>query len=101
MPMLRSTGATANVFAICGSAVAITVPSSCSMNSAPATRSAMTELCRAENSMEGSWSARRLFRAAASETAQDGGEVNRRDPWVVGQLEFLLRLKESTNVHDA
>jgi hypothetical protein len=32
--------------------------------------------------MEGSWSARRLFGAAASETAQDGAEVNRRDPWV-------------------
>jgi hypothetical protein len=101
MPMLRSTGATTNVFAICGSAVAITVPSSCSMNNAPATRSAMTELCRAENSMEKKLSAQRLFRAAASETAQDGEEVNRQGPWGAGQFEFLLRLKESTNVHDA
>src|SRR3981189_2255952 len=100
MPILRSTGATPNVNAICGSAVAITVPSSCSMNSAPATRSAMTELCRAEISMEGSWSARRLLGAAAYETAQDGGEVNRRDPWVAGRFEFLLRLRESTIVRD-
>jgi hypothetical protein len=58
MPILRSIGPTANVFAICGSAVAITVPSSCSMKSAPATRSAMIELCRAENSMEKKLSAR-------------------------------------------
>jgi hypothetical protein len=51
--------------------------------------------------MEKKLSARRPFRAAAGETAQDDWEVNRRDPRVVGQLAFLLRLKESTNVHDA
>ena len=62
--MLRSTGATPNVSAICGSAVAITVPSSCSMNSAPATSSAMIELCRAERAMDESGSARRPPEAA-------------------------------------
>jgi hypothetical protein len=51
--------------------------------------------------MEKKLSAQRLFGAAASETAQDGREVNRCDPWVVGQFEFLLRLKASTNIHDA
>jgi len=51
--------------------------------------------------MEKKLSARRLFRAAASETAQDGREVNRGDPWVVGQFAFLLRLKKATNIHDA
>jgi hypothetical protein len=51
--------------------------------------------------MEKKLSARRPFRAAAGETAQDGREVNRRDPRLVGQLAFFLRLKESTNVHDA
>jgi hypothetical protein len=51
--------------------------------------------------MEKKLSARRPFRAAAGETAQNDWEVNRSDPRVVGQLAFLLRLKESTNVHDA
>src|SRR5262249_51054603 len=51
IPMLRSTAATPNDCAIWGSAVAITVPSSCSMNSAPATKRAMTTLCRRDLSM--------------------------------------------------
>src|SRR5215831_526818 len=51
IPMLRSTAATSNDCAIWGSAVAITVPSSCSMNNAPATRSAITALCRRDLSM--------------------------------------------------
>ena len=41
MPRLRSTGCTPNDRAICGSAVAITVPSRFSMKNAAATRSAM------------------------------------------------------------
>src|SRR5579864_1764827 len=53
MPILRSTGATPKESAIWGKAVAITVPSSCSMNSAPATRRAMTALCRNDFSIRG------------------------------------------------
>ncbi|HEV7981550.1 MAG TPA: hypothetical protein VGP86_01535 [Xanthobacteraceae bacterium] len=50
--------------------------------------------------MEKKLSARRPFRAAAGETAQDDWEVNRSDPRVADQLAFLPRLKEPTNVPD-
>src|SRR5215468_861476 len=51
IPMLRSTAATPNDCAIWGSAVAITVPSSCSMNNAPATSRAITKLWRSDLSI--------------------------------------------------
>ena len=55
MPIFRSTGATAKERPITGNAVAMTVPSSCSMNNAPATSSAMIELCRNWSMMRVPW----------------------------------------------
>src|SRR5271166_1812874 len=69
MPMLRSTGLAPKDRAICGIAVAITVPSRFSMKNAPATRSAMTSGRRAERNIP-------IFRSVACPgqraTCEDG-----------------------------